>query len=684
MSLPMLSSSFSHMLTIAALVTPVILARYRYHHHNRVPAKLGKQASETNHARLKKNASATEDFAALSHGKRLPSSYLKQIPYWDVKAIELLLGFLKSEPRLQAIDGLLVNGGYVRDLLLHRVPDDLDISICLIGCDEYVTVECILDELCKFALEHEHIYGFNRVQVASIVGDVSKNKMLDTAKAILHSNKDGIDHRLEIDLMPTIGEEVYEEANRIPVRDQRGTPEQDALRRDLTIGAMFIKVSLPHSTLKSDWTSDDMRYILNWTLLDYYGGVEDIKKRILRSPCPHEYVDEAQSERLQVQYWVKVLQDDPIRIIRVLRFAAKLDFRIHEAFWDALPGAVDRLKSKVAGSRKVTELLKLAKYGSGRLTTLMITAFDKDKLLAPALFGGKDGTGDSKFFPDITSFDSNRFYFVVEGSQFKEESVDRLLGVYLAVAICNSRFVEPADSYEMKIEYFNIACDGMCCSNEMRSAGEFIIKSIQLFSEYGKETDLFVEGLDRCFITGNYRNDCGDGNERDIFKFHLATWRILNLARELHLACRSESHLEATFGLGSGLLYSYDIIFRSLPKSLGNKVRSTLRTLCNRDVYNISGKAMSQLKLIPPHMRGTFLERFQVLCKIEHINSENTMLNLDEPNAVETVFPGVIENIVEEIYEQQSSPSGNKLVLKEQYKPKKVTKTKKTKQKKKK
>ena len=44
-----------------------------------------------------------------------------------------------------------VNGGYVRDLLLGKRPDDLDVSLCLRDCAEDVTIENVMAELHGFA-----------------------------------------------------------------------------------------------------------------------------------------------------------------------------------------------------------------------------------------------------------------------------------------------------------------------------------------------------------------------------------------------------------------------------------------------------------------------------------------------------------------------------------------------------
>lgn len=221
--------------------------------------------------------------------------------------------------------------------------------------------------------------------------------------------------RVEVDLMPTIGAEVYDEVNRVPVRDHRGTPREDALRRDLTIGAMFITVSLSRQ--------DDSR--MDFGFIDYFGGLQDLRRRILRSPCP--------SPDLQVSWWTKVLKDDPVRIVRVLRFAAKLGFQIHPAFWEAMPEAMSHLKVKVAGSRKLDELLKIAKLGQQKTVHMLALTF-RHPGLAEAVLGGKDAKSVPHFLPPIAAFDEPRFNRL--GGRLPEDlSAEKLLGSTIALSV---------------------------------------------------------------------------------------------------------------------------------------------------------------------------------------------------------------------------------------------------------
>ena len=148
---------------------------------------------------------------------------------------------------------------------------------------------------------------------------------------------------------------------------------------------------------------------------------------------------------LQIVWWIKVLRDDPLRLLRALRFAAKLRFALHETFWDAVPFAILPLQTKVAGSRKCTELVKISKAGVTPLLNFLEMAFGRQvrnvtlaseeaeeaayaeggasgafaaaalegrgqsrlTVLAPALFGGADPKGNARFLDGPHGFDAS-------------------------------------------------------------------------------------------------------------------------------------------------------------------------------------------------------------------------------------------------------------------------------------
>jgi len=174
---------------------------------------------------------------AMSHDALLPATLRARIAHREKLALSFVLAFLEAN---QLPAQLLVNGGYVRDLLLGKTPDDLDVSLCLRDCPPEVSINTIIAAMPEFALSRPDL-AVSNVHITTILSDTSKDKNVDTAKAYFRIGDPSA--TLEIDFMPTIGEEQYDDTDRVPLRDVRGTPEQDALRRDLTIGALLLHVT---------------------------------------------------------------------------------------------------------------------------------------------------------------------------------------------------------------------------------------------------------------------------------------------------------------------------------------------------------------------------------------------------------------------------------------------------------
>merc|ERR1719362_451704 len=417
----------------------------------------------------------------LGSGRVLEPGHVARIPASDVQLLRFLLFFLQAEGLGTA--PLFINGGYVRDLLLGKEPDDLDLSLCLRGFPEETTVNCLLTRIPAFAEANAEL-GIVEVKVATVLSDESKDKQLDTFKA--HFRNDA-GQRIEVDIMPTIGEETYDEGSRVPVRDQRGTPEQDALRRDLTIGALLLRVQL--SGIETD--------ALAWELFDFFGGEQDLHCKMLQAPCPRDksigdvkallhatctreeeqvlvasFSSPSHEHMLQVLWWAKILVDDPLRICRALRFAAKLKgFVLHDTFWEAVPFAIYSLQFKVAGARKYTEYQKIGTYGFGSCIDFFHVAFTHslgtgDERLAAALFGGQDAKNRSKTLSPIVGFDVDAFSKMTSALQEVKDAAE-LFGGFLASAVSAARF--SAD--RGVAAEFAEACDGMCVSNAMREAG---------------------------------------------------------------------------------------------------------------------------------------------------------------------------------------------------------------------
>jgi poly(A) polymerase len=113
--------------------------------------------------------------------------------------------------------------------------------------------------------------------------------------------------------------------------DSYGTPAEDAFRRDITINALFY-----------DPIED--------AVIDYVGGLEDMARRTVR--CIGDPV---------VRF-----KEDPVRIWRVLRFAARLDFEVEAGVRAAIPECLPLL-AHCSGARLFEELNKDLAQGARRV-----------------------------------------------------------------------------------------------------------------------------------------------------------------------------------------------------------------------------------------------------------------------------------------------------------------------------
>ena len=401
----------------------------------------------------------------LTHGALLPPLTASSISADD----RLILGFVLEYLAESEAAGILgnvsmhISGGYVRDLLLGCASQDLDLTLCLRSCEAQVTINTVVARMPDFAFRRPEL-GVEKVEIVTAMSDAARSKTVDAAAVRMLIRGDWI----LVDVMPTIGHETYDETDRIPQRDGRGTVEQDTLRRDLTIGSMLLEVTRPTTPRAQllaemaaarlavgDGTAFSEQSLeqcvraaaaatsLQFRLLDFHGGLADLEARLLRAPVPsdqtlaevreqalrteldHELATKlgvtgiaetgaaATVDELQTLWWIKTLRDDPLRLVRALRFSASLSFRVHPSFWSAVPFAVDALRSKVSGARKMTELRKLAAAGRPALLDFFDMAFaplanfGEDVAFGDALFGGPDDDPDERL-SIVDGFDPSR------------------------------------------------------------------------------------------------------------------------------------------------------------------------------------------------------------------------------------------------------------------------------------
>jgi poly(A) polymerase len=207
------------------------------------------------------------------------------------KIFETLSSVVTSE-NVQAY----VIGGWVRDCLLKRDHPDKDIDIVVIGSGI---------EIARKAAKKIH---------PGIKVSVFKN--FGTA---MFRNQE-----YEIEFVGA-RKESYARNSRKPVVED-GTLEDDQKRRDFTINTLAI--SLNKETFGE--------------LLDPFGGIDDLKKKLIRTPLEPG----------------KTFSDDPLRMMRAIRFASQLNFTIEENTFNSIIENAERIKI-VSAERIVTELNKI-------------------------------------------------------------------------------------------------------------------------------------------------------------------------------------------------------------------------------------------------------------------------------------------------------------------------------------
>lgn len=201
-------------------------------------------------------------------------------------------------------------GGCVRDLLLGYQPKDFDVATN--ASPEQVRQ---LFSNCRligrrFRLAHVY-YGDEIIEVATFRGPSES-----TGQQHVHSAHGMI-----------LRDNVY------------GTLEQDAWRRDFSVNALYYNIA-------------------DFSIVDYTGGLRDLLAREVRM-----IGDPAARFR-----------EDPVRILRAIRFAAKLHLRIEPKTAAAIPALVSLLEG-VPAARLFDEILKLFHSGAAVQTYMLLQSY---------------------------------------------------------------------------------------------------------------------------------------------------------------------------------------------------------------------------------------------------------------------------------------------------------------------
>jgi poly(A) polymerase len=228
-------------------------------------------------------------------------------------------------------------GGSVRDLLVNRRPKDFDI-----GTSAHPYQVKKLFRNCwiigrRFRLAHVK-FGTKVIEVATFRRQVAPGEEVV---------QDGVPAP---DPTTPEGEHLIHHDNTF------GTPEEDAFRRDFTINALVYDIA-------------------TFSIIDYVGGLEDLRAGVVRSIGDPEVR----------------LREDPVRMLRAVALAARLNFTIDGAVLDAIRNHRHEIAQSSA-PRLLEEYYKILRAGSAEKTFRMLAALGLLEPISTELHRGATDT----------------------------------------------------------------------------------------------------------------------------------------------------------------------------------------------------------------------------------------------------------------------------------------------------
>ena len=231
--------------------------------------------------------------------RRQPKTIVKLRPDHTLTRKDIAPEALKVLYRLsQAGYTAYLVGGGVRDLLLGRNPKDFDVSTSARPRQ--------IQRLFRNAYLIGRRFRLVHVKFGDVVIETSTFRRQPDPEA------------------STDGDSLYHHSD-----NTYGTPEEDALRRDFTVNALFYDIK-------------------TFDVIDHVGGLKDLDKGIIRCIGVPD-----------VRF-----QEDPVRMLRAVRFAARMEFSIERKTLKAISKNHDHI-SVAPAPRLLEELYRLFPYQSG-------------------------------------------------------------------------------------------------------------------------------------------------------------------------------------------------------------------------------------------------------------------------------------------------------------------------------
>jgi len=220
-------------------------------------------------------------------------------------------------------------GGCIRDNILGLDSKDIDFTFV---CGNSQSVEEGWGEMVTWLMEHDFEIFLQTPECFTIRAKFPKGHQYDGLVA---------------DFVMARKEVGYVEGTRRPILEL-GTLEDDLIRRDFTVNAL----------------AED----INGNLIDLFGGVDDLKKGILRTPIDPTIT----------------MMDDPLRILRAFRFSLTKKLTISDDIISAMSqdDILEKLHTTVSQERIREEVTKMMKYDTIKTMRLLV---DIDRNIIPGI-----------------------------------------------------------------------------------------------------------------------------------------------------------------------------------------------------------------------------------------------------------------------------------------------------------
>jgi poly(A) polymerase len=249
-------------------------------------------------------------------------------------------------------------GGSVRDMLLDRTPKDFDI-----GTSAHPYEVKRLFRNCwiigrRFRLAHVK-FGTKIIEVATFRKQIPAGTEEEPAAQVPSVAPPALE----------AFKEEPDDVDRLIHHDNTfGTPEEDAFRRDFTLNALFYDIE-------------------TFSIIDYVGGLEDIRNRVIRCIGNPD-------ERFQ---------EDPVRMFRAVALAARLDFNIDEPVLQSIARQHGEL-ARSAPPRLMEEIYKVMRAGAAEKTFRTLVETGLLAAIAPEV----PGRITPAFWQSLAAVDAHR------------------------------------------------------------------------------------------------------------------------------------------------------------------------------------------------------------------------------------------------------------------------------------